>query len=253
MAEDIVKKIIESEKILSSYPDLHLYDDTRREALWILEVSSREFGVDRLTSSQVADLLVEKFGISRSSRGIGYALGKAANDGLVNKDDESKKFKIMEKGRKDLYFSSVDNPSAFYIEPGKPFSGKQILFDEILSQIRNKAWICDPHIGVRLLDILHKLEGSVAILIMTINIHGKSKFLRELKEFKREHPQTQVRVAPAGELHDRYIISDSSMWLVGHSLKDLGLKETFVIELGEGIRSSMEVVFEERWKASSAI
>ena len=83
---------------------------------------------------------MEKFEISRTSRAVGSALGKAANDGLVNKKTNSSEFKLMKSGRERLFLTGVDNPGVFYIEPGKPFSGKLLLFDDVLSKMKNRVF-----------------------------------------------------------------------------------------------------------------
>jgi hypothetical protein len=246
---DITTQIISSTTDLSHYPDIYAYDSVRKESFWILEVAAKEFDADRLMPNQISRILIEKFEISRSSRTVGSALGKAANDGLVDKNSIG--FKLMKKGREELLLTESNNPGVFYIEPGKPFSSKLLLFDDILSTMENRVWICDPYIDARLLDILHNIDVSIEIRIMTIRVHKEDVFKRTLADFKKEHTNTEVRIAPPGELHDRYILSDSGMWLVGHSLKDLGTKESFIVKLDEDIKKSMESVFTNRWSVSN--
>lgn len=247
MSLDSAKKIINSAvSDFSSYPNIHFYDDAKREAFWILEIASKEFGIDRLSANQISEILIEKFDISRSSRSIGSALGKSAGDGFVDKNVKTEEFKLMQKGRNELYLARTENPGVVYIEPGKPFNGKLILFSEILNKINNMAWICDAHIGNRLLELLHNLDQGVEIRIMTEKIHDTS-FKTMFADFKKEHPYSDVRIAQKKTLHDRYVITDNNMWLIGHSLKDLGSRESFIVNLGEGIRNSLKDVFNQRW------
>lgn len=234
-----------------SIPNIHFYDDTKKEAFWILWLSSEEFGNDRLTSSQIAEILVEKLEISRTPQAIGSALGKAASDGLVDKNKKTGEFKLMKKGREEIYHTSFDNPGVIYIEPGKPFTGKHILVKDILSKTKNRIWIFDPYIGPRLLDLLRELDPSIQIRIMTKTVQDKAQFTRSFADFRKEHPDAEVKTASGRDMHDRYILSDSCMWLVGHSLKDLGSKESFIVELGEDIRDSMDLVYDSRWKNCS--
>lgn len=253
MTDEVVERILKTEKDLTHYPDIHNYDETRNESFWVLEVASKEFDVDWLTSNQIAEILVERFEISRTSRAVGSALGKAFKDGFVHKNEKTNEFKLMKKGRDDLYLVQSKNPGVYYIEPGKPFSAKVVLFNKILSEMKNKVWICDTHIGIRLLDILHTLDPGIDIRMMAIQVHSKDIFKRSLADFRTEHPSTEVREAPPGEVHDRYVISDSGMWLVGHSLKDLGSKESFIVRVGDDLRNSMESIFEERWSRSKPV
>lgn len=249
MSEDIVSKFFESQKQFENYPDIHLYDDPRREAFLTLEIAETEFDTARLTSSQISDILVNNFSISRTPQAIASTLGKAARNRLVHKNSDDK-FKLMELGREELYLVEADNPGAFYIEPGKPFSAKLVLLNDILSKVENRVWISDPYVSIRLLDLLNVLEPDIQIRILTQTVQGKGEFKRALIDFKREHPKTEVRIVDSDELHDRYILSEKRMWLVGHSLKDLGRRESFIVALGEDIRNSMSEVYEERWKRS---
>ncbi len=137
----------------------------------------------------------------------------------------------------------------FYIEPGKPYSAKQILIEDIMSKPKKRVWICDPYVGIRLLDILKKIDASIEIRIITHKVEYESLFIRTLGDFKQEHPSTEVRKTTP-DIHDRYVLSETHMWLVGHSLKDLGKKETFIVPLGEDIRQPLELAFETRWNSS---
>lgn len=246
-----VSAFVESKRDFSEYPNIHFYDDAKMEAFWILWVSSEEFGNDRLTPGQIAEILIEKFEIARTPQAVGSALGKAVSNRLVSKKNDE--FKLMRKGREEIYHTSFDNPGVIYIEPGKPFTGKHILVKDVLSKAKNRIWICDPYIGPRLLDLLRELDPSIQIRIMTKTVQDKAPFIRTFAEFKREHPDAEVKIASGRDMHDRYILSDSCMWLVGHSLKDLGSKESFIVELGEDIRNSMDLVFDTRWSASTPL
>ena len=252
MSKDITSKIIEAETDLSHYPDIHLYADLRRQAFWVLDVAGREFHTDRLTPNQVAEILVEKFEISATPMAVGSVLGKATKGGLVNKKAKTNEFKIMKKGREELYLTTKESPSVFYIEPDIPYSAKLILFDKILSGLKNRVWICDPYVGIRLLDIMNRIDASIEIRIMTQQVQDKAAFIRALVDFKTEHVSTEVKVTPA-KIHDRYILSDTGMWLAGHSLKDLGSKETFIVRLGDDIKDYVESAFNSRWSSSPTL
>ena len=57
--------------------------------------------------------------------------------------------------------------------------------------------------------------------------------------------------------YDRYIMSDDSLVLIGHSLKNLGGKETFAVILNrtdyEEIYQSLSSNFNLRWDSSRVI
>ena len=244
---DNIKGILEKPIDLSKYPDPHRYSRNLERALWVMEVIEKEFGVDRLKPSQIAKILTEKIEICTTPQAIATAL-KTAERGMIHKTKDG--FKLMEKGRRELFVVSMDKPTVIIIEPGKPYTSKSILFESVLSKLRGKIKICDPYCGPRTLDILSKLDKKESILILAQNIEDKphGNFQRVLSDFKTERVNIDIKLYDKSELHDRYIISEDEMWLMGHGLKDLGKKESFVVKLGKDIRDSMEAVFNRRWK-----
>ncbi len=56
-----------------------------------------------------------------------------------------------------------------------------------------------------------------------------------------------VRIGPAGHLHDRYVIHDDGMMIVGTSLNSIGLKQSFVVTVGDDIRAMVVGAFDDAW------
>ncbi|MDE2217136.1 MAG: hypothetical protein KGJ87_08275, partial [Planctomycetota bacterium] len=59
------------------------------------------------------------------------------------------------------------------------------------------------------------------------------------------------------ELHDRYIIAKNALVVIGHGIKDLASKESFIIFLPEklvtGFLPKLKKIFDERWKKSTKL
>jgi len=73
--------------------------------------------------------------------------------------------------------------------------------------------------------------------------------------FKKEFPNAEFKAYPVPhELHDRYVLFDKEVWFVGHGIKDIGSKESFVVLLqdpfGKDIRKTLFESFEGRWANS---
>lgn len=108
------------------------------------------------------------------------------------------------------------------------------------------------------LDVIEEFASSRPIQFLTSQLTGnenQNKFKKELNRFKREYSNFEVRIYPKGyELHDRYIITNDFLILVGRGLQDLGGKESFVIALKDNvvkdIKKSTLLNFEERWNVS---
>ena len=130
-----------------------------------------------------------------------------------------------------------------------------MLSQSILESLPGDLQIVDPYCGVRTLDILRDLKNRTIKFLTRIehlNERKKERFLRELQDFKAEYPQVEFRSYPNTDLHDRYVISEKVLVILGHSLKDLGSKESFAIVLEkESNRNIVETLvenFNRRWK-----
>ena len=105
----------------------------------------------------------------------------------------------------------------------------------------------------RTLDFLAACESATAIRLLTANISKPNPFARDVAAFNREHGgKLEVRVAAQKTLHDRYIIHDDGLLLLGTSLNGLGKKQTFVVALGPDLRADVSAAFESRWQTATA-
>jgi hypothetical protein len=75
-----------------------------------------------------------------------------------------------------------------------------------------------------------------------------------MKAFVTEHGiALDARTLPHGVLHDRFLIHDDGMLMFGTSLNGLGLKQSFVVALGEDIRASVAATFDADWQRATPV
>lgn len=68
----------------------------------------------------------------------------------------------------------------------------------------------------------------------------------------------ELRVtAQPQHLHDRYVLSDEKILIVGHGLKDIGNKESFVIVLprkfATDLLADVQRSFDQKWGAATLL
>lgn len=170
---------------------------------------------------------------------------------------DSKLLSLTTKGLKavkDLIGETL-GVKTWLIEAGKVYSGKKLLQEILYQNIGSYMNICDPYIGARTLDFLSIIDKKCKVNILTQTIENRNNFERELKDFKKEFPliEIEVRIYSTSALHDRYLITDDSVWSVGSSLKDLGNKDTIVSKLGDEIKFALQETFEKRWQDSQPL
>ena len=227
--------------------DIHSLEELHLKAYWALEKLTSD-KKDRFSSSDIANYLIEKVGISTSRQAIEYAMKKEKS--ACNKNKHG--YKLMHEGR-----SLLQNRSrVVFVDAGKPFATKNYTVKEIIGIDYKELAICDPYVDVNTLDIIYRnFLKNVPIRILTANVIDKplGSFKRQLTDINKEGYKVEVRKYTNSPLHDRYIISDKHFWLSGNSLNYIGNKESFIVLLGEDIRQSMVSTFNSRWKIATLI
>ena len=256
---DIVEKFKELDT--SDFPDFYTYKTPLAKGLWVLWVAKEKLGIRKLDSEQVALVIRDVMEISIDAKSIVYAFNRAGDKVHAYHEDDSTLFEIMKPG-KEYLLSQMREGSVqlFYFEPGRRFSSKRILSKNILDNLVGDLKIVDPYCNERTLDILKDVgDRVVKVLTRVENLREKerNRFLREVIDFKSESKNMEFRSYPYTDIHDRYIISSDSLALLGHSIKDLGGKESFAIVLNKdtskNIIESLRENFDRRWKQSKII
>lgn len=195
-------------------------------------------------------------GFGRQANNFKVNFYNAKKQGLIteNENGEAKLLSLTTSGLKlvkDIIGDTLGNRT-YVIEAGKVFSGKKLLQEVIKPHIGSILKLCDPYISARTLDFLN-VDHKCKVQILTQVVNSKANFQRELSDFKKEYKDIdiEVRIFTKNNLHDRYMISDDTVWSIGSSLKDLGNKDTIVSKLGEELKFALEEVFEKRWQDST--
>ncbi len=145
-----------------------------------------------------------------------------------------------------------------YVEAGKPRTARRHLA-ALLEPLSGDVRISDPYYGVRTLDSLSLLKSASSVRFLSARTNEKAADVnRAIQDFIRENPRVELRLASdPSSMHDRYVLTDDMLILVGHGLKDIGGKESFVIRLdGEVARDLIATLapsFDAKWASASPI
>lgn len=257
--DDLIRKIKEADT--NDYPDFSKYSRPLDMALWVLWVAKDEAGERKLTGEQIASIIIETQEISANANSIVNALNRASDKVHRYYEDNNVYFEIMKPGKEYLMSLTIsDLVNVVYFEPERKFTAKRLLKNQILENLTGNLKIVDPYCGDRTLDILESIKDrNVKLLTRVENLRDreKQKLLREITDFKTENPTIEIRNYPHSDIHDRYIISESEVVIIGHSIKDLGAKETFAIILDSDKNIDIYEVlhnnFNRRWNISTVI
>lgn len=245
---------------LNDYPDVAKYKFALDAGLWVLWVHQTKLNqTSYLNAGDVSEILASSCGVSFSNLEISRAFARAGKRLDARRVGDKSVYKIMNKGIEYLRAKEgKGNVEVFLIEGDKPRTSHQFLKD-VVAKTKGEMKILDPYYGTKSLDMLEKINNEANVKFLTARLGGgenASSLSRELSNFKIEHTNIELRKYPnPSALHDRYIITDDTLILLGHGLKDLGGKESFVLvfknEIGEDIRTALDAKFEEKWRQAA--
>jgi hypothetical protein len=153
----------------------------------------------------------------------------------------------MKEGIEELGPASL---SSFYVDPERALTEIRRM-EEILATLKGDIKICDPYLENKTIDFLAECRSSSSIKLLTSNVLKESKLRRDLAAYDKEHAsKIEIRISPNGVLHDRYIIHQEGMLLLGTSLNGFAKKQSFLVSLGPDIRDAMEAAFNRMWGSS---
>jgi len=257
----------------SDFPDFHNYSRPLEMGLWVLWLAKEKLSIKKLTAEQIASIIRDVKEISTDAKSITNSFNRAGDKIHTCQEGGNVYFAIMKPGKDHLRtvagealvgepaavgaVAGKDEVQVFYFEAGKKYTPKRLLAKDILAGLTGELRIVDPYCSERTLDCLRDIKGRPVKFLTKLPQKARERFLRELHDFKSEYRTMEFRDYPSTDLHDRYIISPSSLVILGHSIKDLGGKESFAIVLNEEIsRSLIEALsenFDRRWKQSTTL
>jgi hypothetical protein len=249
----ILKRIRASRS--SELNQLHQLDKPLERVLWILTSAADAGYLLPLTSVEIRTLL-EEFGVAAINVQIAKALSRANDLVIKGHADGRNGYRISQKGRERLRaILQPEGTEVLYIEPGHRFSARKGLVD-LVSPLRGALSIADRLYSARTFDVLASIAqrpGAIRFLTERPGGGEKENALRLLAgELTAEHQNLEIkRVDRRDQLHDRYILSDHEMLLIGAGIKDPGSRESFVVLLTESTsKDTLQLLqrnFDDRW------
>ncbi len=237
---------------VGALPDVHGLDDEARQVLWVLTACRNDHLLEWTSPTEISDVLRDCARIDIPRQRVQVLLEQERKQGAVTRQrkDGKRKYMIMRPGEQKLSASLV---APLFIDPERAFSTTRRLAD-IFGELRGDLRFCDAYVASRTLDFLAECKGAASIQLLTVNVQGTAAFKADLIAFNREHHgKLQVRMIGQGHLHDRYLVHDDGVLLMGASVKDVGKKQSFVVAAGKGIADAVTPAFDKLWFQAAPI
>ena len=168
----------------------------------------------------------------------------------IDKKQAEQKITTSSSMEEVLFFTGKDS----WTDPNKNFPN-------IIKMLKGELCIIDPFYGTGTFYVLEKFGKNRKIRFLSSELgSGEQRDIAQfdigLKRFRKEFKNIEMRKYDKRyELHDRYIIADNAIVIIGHGLKDLADKESFVIFLPKKLVTKflplLKKKFEERWRKSN--
>lgn len=245
---------------LAKYPNFFDMEKPLDQGLWILLVVKSETDINRLSSEEISEISRLLHEVSIPNTSISQAFRKAGDMLHVHNEAVPTSYEIMKTG-KDRIRSKLpaDMVESLYIREGTEYTSKRLVVKQLIEETDGPLLVSDPYVGKRTLDILDSGAPEIRLLTRFDNLTSskREKFLRWYKDYQKEHSHVLVGDYPHSHLHDRYVITDESLIIIGHSIKDLGGKESLALVLPHSLvsdlHSAISETFNRRWKEATVV
>jgi hypothetical protein len=164
-------------------------------------------------------------------------------------------YRAIERAQRDwekepiIKVSKLDRDQTL-IHAGETFTANRVL-REILQEAHSELCVIDPYLGAEIFDLIEDINPNLKLRLLSSDKAPKALKVT-FKAFREQYPSAELRITDEDKIHDRYILLDGSRaFHVGHSLKDLGRKDT-QINVVKNPRLQFRL-FEERWEKANAI
>ncbi len=246
-----------SPSIIRRLPQVESCDTPLLKCLWGLKAAKLSDGYPEfLTASAISELLLRS-DVSLNSVRVQRALARAGDAVARKGKGKDTEFRIVGQGEGFLEERAGNQgPLTLYVTGKAPWSDRRFVVKEAMKKANGDVRILDKYFGMESLDFLQDFQKHRRIRFLTTHPSKNLGHLqREVARFKKEFPNTEFKAYPVPhELHDRYVLFDKEVWFVGHGIKDIGSKESFVVLLqdpfGKDIRKTLFESFEGRWAKS---
>lgn len=224
-------------------PDVRQLDE-RHQVFWVLRLAQEKLDIAVMTPAEVSNVLRDVYGILISRQKVGALLSRERKTVAKRKKAGARAYQLMGAGSDEL---DATSGRVMFVEPSRGFSGLRETH-ALIATMTGEVRVCDPYVDARTLDMLAAANSASEIRLLTFNVKQAAGLKHAAKAFAQEHGvNLEIRLASSQILHDRYVIHDGGMLLFGTSLNGIGLKQSFVVALGEDIRATVLASFDGAW------
>lgn len=201
-----------------------------------------------LSSFDISKELQDTHGIALHWRTIHSLLKRHPQMVARRKRVKRWQYMILHDGERSL--SEYQEP-ILLIEPSKALQATLTLHS-LLGALSGRILICDPYLDCASVEHLGACPVGAHVMFLTKNVREGGKVRRLVAAARIEGRNIEVRVDSTGTLHDRYVIDDECLLILGSSLNGFGKKQCFVTKITGSMRDAVRELFYSAWSSATA-
>jgi len=198
------------------------------------------------SAAEVSRTLREKHGVRLHWRTIDALLSRNLNCVDRRRRKGRYEYYLLTEGKARI---AAVSGSVIMIDPTKAVR-EVVRLHRFLGALTGNVRVCDPYFDYATVEHLDACSPECTINFLTTNIRDSGKLRRLLNAAQASGRDIHVRLLAAPILHDRFIIDDQSMLILGTSLNGFGKKQCFVVQTGEDVRMGMIRWFDGLWNTA---
>jgi hypothetical protein len=221
------------------------FEEPVLQALTVLLIHKQD--TQWMTAAEISKELRDQHGIGLHWKKIESAFEDNPSAVARRKASKQWQFRILRAGEELL---GAAQSTILFIDPTQAVKATMSLHD-FFYKLKGTVRVCDAYLDNTTLEHLHALDKSVTVQLLTKNVKDSGPLRRIVAAWKSEGRTLEIRVDGTAPLHDRYIIDDSIMTILGTSLNGFGKKQCFIIQTGPDLRAVVLPVFDGLWKSAA--
>jgi hypothetical protein len=145
----------------------------------------------------------------------------------------------------------------FYISGQSPYRDRRTI-EDILHEVTGKVLVVETWFGKGTLDLLKSISDKCTVRVLISHMEEKQKVSADdILRYRKERPSFEFKRAGQKQVHDRYIIDNRGLTILGHGLKNIGTSQSFAVFLERSLISDViEQIakdFDSKWNSATSL
>ena len=248
--DDLGRRVRTAAESAGYPPPATLPGDLERSLL-VLLTADEHLDIEWLTPHEISVALRDGFRLHVSRQRVQSLLDASRESALRRKISGKRQYQVLDAGKRRV--QSTASTDVVFIQPENALTSVRQVQD-LMSTCAGVVHICDPYLAPRSLDFMARLTSATEVRVLTQQVDKENSLKRDLRPLSLQLGiPVEIRRVSTRVLHDRYLIDDSEMFILGTSLNGLGLKQSMVVRVGPDLRATALSEFERLWTSAAAI